>query len=482
MLAVIDSLPAKTNRRGSMVFLRNRSWRAIAASLAILLFSGIAYALVTEVIIPAIRSDQPATLEQPVDGKPPSGVSSLNSDEPQVTSQKSDSENHTGSSDNMRAPGTAPAGGNASSLHRDPLVNLHGNSSMGNRLPLSPLQTATSDAGEGSPGSNFAIAPEKNAGSAVVATSFNDTAVCRGEKITYRAVEDPKKHTFAWYLNGQEFIRLRGPEIQINTARLNYGTQRLSLVIKSATSRQVVRVVNSAIIVLEAPSLSVKTALCGYEQVTLSAGSDNPNWEYIWSNGSRNPATTVSQTGNYALTVRIKGGNCSVTDTFNVKVLSKPSINIPREQSVCAGQSLLLEVKNPQNDHLVVWSPGKVNSNKYSFHGENPGRYAVQVTVTGCKTETHELVIRVDDCRLTIPNFFTPNGDGINDLFVVKGAEYYKGSRLVVTDRNGRTVYESNDYQNDWNGENLPDGTYFYLFYPGGDEQSARSGMVAVRR
>jgi PKD repeat protein len=116
-----------------------------------------------------------------------------------------------------------------------------------------------------------------------------------------------------------------------------------------------------------------------------------------------------------------------------------------------------------------------------------PGDYNVSLRVTddfGCDT-TFTKLFKVVPPDLKIPSVFTPNGDGHNDKFVItiKGAAsegskrnreeddqdeeplstYYKSSELVVFNRWGRIVYKSNDYQNDWDGGGLADGTYFYV-------------------
>lgn len=64
--------------------------------------------------------------------------------------------------------------------------------------------------------------------------------------------------------------------------------------------------------------------------------------------------------------------------------------------------------------------------------------------------------------HLSIPNLFTPNEDGVNDLFVIEGIENYSTPKLVVRDKNNRIVYQSQHYQNNWGGENCPDGVYTY--------------------
>lgn len=63
---------------------------------------------------------------------------------------------------------------------------------------------------------------------------------------------------------------------------------------------------------------------------------------------------------------------------------------------------------------------------------------------------------------IKIPNAVTPNGDGVNDLFVVENLEYYINGSLKIFNRWGQVVYESASYANDWNPADLEGGTYFY--------------------
>lgn len=64
-------------------------------------------------------------------------------------------------------------------------------------------------------------------------------------------------------------------------------------------------------------------------------------------------------------------------------------------------------------------------------------------------------------------NFLTPNGDGKNDFFVVKGLEKYPENKLTIFDRGGRTIYSVLNYQNTWdgylNGKPLMEDTYYYI-------------------
>ena len=64
------------------------------------------------------------------------------------------------------------------------------------------------------------------------------------------------------------------------------------------------------------------------------------------------------------------------------------------------------------------------------------------------------------DTNISVPNIFTPNGDGVNDVFFIRNLP--SDANLVITNRWGKEVYASGDYQNDWGGGEIADGVYFY--------------------
>ncbi len=89
----------------------------------------------------------------------------------------------------------------------------------------------------------------------------------------------------------------------------------------------------------------------------------------------------------------------------------------------------------------------------------------------------------------SIPAIFTPNGDGINDLFVIPGSTAQNGSwpALVVFSRWGTEVYTSRPYENDWGGkspggDDLPDGTYYYVLEGGTTADLQANGYIMISR
>jgi gliding motility-associated-like protein len=66
------------------------------------------------------------------------------------------------------------------------------------------------------------------------------------------------------------------------------------------------------------------------------------------------------------------------------------------------------------------------------------------------------------DHQLFIPNVFTPNGDGLNDYFEIRKIGLFPENELIIYNRHGKAVFQEKGYKNQWNGENLPEGVYFY--------------------
>lgn len=97
-----------------------------------------------------------------------------------------------------------------------------------------------------------------------------------------------------------------------------------------------------------------------------------------------------------------------------------------------------------------------------------------QVGGEGGETEDYMVYIRQAD-RLKAPNVITPNNDGKNDFFVIKGIDSRKTNKLVIVNRWGDILFEQSEYTNEWDGRDknknkLPRGTYYYFFSNGSDK------------
>ncbi len=114
--------------------------------------------------------------------------------------------------------------------------------------------------------------------------------------------------------------------------------------------------------------------------------------------------------------------------------------------------------------------------------GENV--FSWSVTNGACDPVTDYIVVTVNN--LIIPTLITPNQDGHNDFFVLRGLEETLGrTELAIFDRRGLKVYENSDYDNSWEGLDynsnpLPEDTYFYVVRAANG--ISRSGYIVVRR
>lgn len=144
-----------------------------------------------------------------------------------------------------------------------------------------------------------------------------------------------------------------------------------------------------------------------------------------------------------------------------------------------------------------VWSP---TSNIDSSSAEHPkfltpdsGLYTYSVTVTdghGCTASAAVTYTVIRKALLDVPTLFTPNGDGVNDVFYIPGIESYPNNELIVADRNDQVVYRKTGYKNDWGGINelgfsqqgqkLPADTYFYTLKLE-DGRSLQTGFFLIK-
>ena len=86
------------------------------------------------------------------------------------------------------------------------------------------------------------------------------------------------------------------------------------------------------------------------------------------------------------------------------------------------------------------------------------------------------------NCPVAPFDGFSPDGDGVNDTWVVPYIEQYPKSELVIYNRWGVVVYEAQNYKSDWNGENLPEGVYFYILNLKNGSKEIKGSIYLKRR
>jgi gliding motility-associated-like protein len=107
---------------------------------------------------------------------------------------------------------------------------------------------------------------------------------------------------------------------------------------------------------------------------------------------------------------------------------------------------------------------------------QHMGRYVVYIRdANGCVKEYETEIL---ESKFTVPNIFTPNGDGVNDTFFIRNLP--AGTFVTISNRWGKIIYKTSNYQNDWNGDGYSEGIYYYTVNISG--QGQYSGWVEIKR
>lgn len=130
-----------------------------------------------------------------------------------------------------------------------------------------------------------------------------------------------------------------------------------------------------------------------------------------------------------------------------------------------------VQFKDLQRELLTEWNPTDDNNEttdtSVTFTKPIlPGMYLARVytrdPISNLVSFSNWTEFEVKARDVKVPNVVTPNGDGVNDAFVVENLEYYTNGKLKVFNRWGQVVFESNEYKNDWIPSSLEGGTYYY--------------------
>ena len=278
-------------------------------------------------------------------------------------------------------------------------------------------------------------------------------------------------------------------------------------------------------------SLGPDLTICEGSEATLDHGPGYSN--YLWSTGATNQTISVTSSGNYRVQVFNSLG-CEAEDSVNVAVMN--TIEVSVDTLLCFGgeywaeggwqttdgtfrdstltiagcdsitiTNLTFKAKIPVtlgSDTLICpdeeillhatlagatyqWQDGSTDS---VFIVTKPGQYRVEVSFDGCTAADS---ILVNDCpsKLWFPTAFTPNGDGLNDIFRPVGISIYK-FRMVIFDRWGQELFETDKMDQGWDGtwkgaDCQTDSYSFIAFYETveapGQTEKARGTFTLVR-
>ncbi len=203
------------------------------------------------------------------------------------------------------------------------------------------------------------------------------------------------------------------------------------------------------------------TTLCKGQTLLLKATLAGVN--YLWQDNSTNSTYNATHQGLYWVKVTNQS-NCSFKDTINI-FYSNPNLNLGPDLTLCNGKSIELNVGNKYISCL--WQD---NSTDSIFNINKQGVYWVTVVDNYNCIASDTINILYEDCDtpgIYIPNCFTPNGDGLNDIFKIETTYNFSDFKLYIYNRWGELIFESYDKDSGWDGtyrlKPVPNGIYVYL-------------------
>jgi gliding motility-associated-like protein len=226
-------------------------------------------------------------------------------------------------------------------------------------------------------------------------------------------------------------------------------------------------------------AVSTSTKKC-FGEPGYAAASPNPSGDYVfdWSISSSASDSITGFAGDIITLKTINSTTGCESDTLfkipNYNAVKALFIINPNEDCIPYDQRDVTFLDLSQNVVTGKWvingeeSDYELGSNP-SMMFEEPGSYDVALYVEnegGCKDSSSASVCIDDNTSYFVPDIFSPNGDGHNDIFYVRARNYKSGS-IQIFNRWGEQVFQTTNFDNGWDGqlrgEKVPSGSYLYI-------------------
>ncbi|MCD6017054.1 MAG: hypothetical protein K0S53_175 [Bacteroidetes bacterium] len=224
--------------------------------------------------------------------------------------------------------------------------------------------------------------------------------------------------------------------------------------------------------VLPLPSVSASannTLICAGTTVSLTAVGTAAN--FMWEPGGLFGANQIVQM-NSPTTFTVVGFGSNGCAFFSTTFVDVPSPSVittaVTPTAICAGDSAILSVSGAT---VSLWNGNAIPNTSVVMPFSNTTYTFSAVDVNGCSSDISFTVLMRSDCdEVVVYNGFTPNGDGINDVWLIDNIEKFPNNKVFIYNRWGNAIFHTTNYNNadnSWdgklNGQAIDAGTYFYI-------------------
>ncbi len=236
---------------------------------------------------------------------------------------------------------------------------------------------------------------------------------------------------------------------EINLSASAPGTYTVSNIVSSSTPCPP-DTATASIIINASPTASIvgDTSICEGSSTTLTATGGGT---YVWNTNETTDSITLSPIANTNYSVIVSNVNCSDTATINVIVNKIPVVNINADTTICSDTPIeLYSGVGDTYNWLPITALSCSDCQNPIASPEEEISYCVTVSDNGC-SDSACVTISIQCESFFIPNAFSPNNNGLNEVFKpeVIGVHDYK---FLIFDRWGEQLFETNDTQHGWNG------------------------------
>jgi gliding motility-associated-like protein len=297
----------------------------------------------------------------------------------------------------------------------------------------------------------------------------NDTTVCAADSVFLSATGG---ETYLWD-NGLGAGQNQTAFTSIDTMYIVTGTDTLG-----CSGLDTVQVTVRALPIVLA---SEDTTVCIGDTAIINATSTET--VFTWDNGlglGQSHMVSPGMDTSYVVSVT-DTNNCIGTDTVQITI-DGFAILASNDTTICFGNEVDLSV---EGGTVYSWDNSLGSGELHIVSPEVTTTYIVTSDENGC-VSMDTIVVTIDNMCFEVPNVFTPNGDGTNDVWVIKGLEIYPDITVKVFNRWGDSVFESDKgYTEPWdgtyNGTDSPSATYYYIIVLGDGEEGI-SGTINIVR
>ncbi|WP_316828318.1 MBG domain-containing protein, partial [Pedobacter miscanthi] len=177
-----------------------------------------------------------------------------------------------------------------------------------------------------------------------------------------------------------------------------------------------------------------------------------------------------------------------VNGTLTINALPAANIVSNKGTEISKGETAILTASGGTS---YSWSTasGIISGQNTAILTVRPAQtttYTVRVTnASGCSSVASITIKVNEDYKIVANNILTPNGDGVNDTWIVQNIDMYPSNEVRIFDRNGRLMYNKKGYDNSWNGtiggNELAEGTYYYIITYGPDKLVQKGFITIIR-